>query len=193
MSFGLAAVVVLIDQPAAGAAGLVVGLVGWWYSAVRALRSRSGAIGEREVARQLGRSAVTIHNWRPPGRRGDVDVVVGAPVLAAIEVKRASGRVRCGADGTTFVGGRALPGTPLRQAVGGAAAVRNAVDGGHVEAILCVTGMTNRPKVVSIGTSHVTVCSARHLRRVLRRLSHGDSRRGRTEGRAVLRRLVEDE
>ena len=40
----------------------------------------------------------------------------------------------------------------------------------RVDAVLCVTGMRQRPRRVSVGSGELTVCSARHLARVVRRL-----------------------
>ena len=156
--------------PLVGAAVGAGGAWSWRWADRRVARARSGLIGERLVARHLRRFGVVIHGWVPPGRRGDVDVVVLAPCVAAVEVKRAEGKVRARGD-SVLVGGRPLPGAPLRQAVSGAVAVRAALDSPvPVHAVLCVTGMTQRPRVMSSGQVPVVVCSARHLKRVLRRL-----------------------
>jgi hypothetical protein len=84
-------------------------------------------------------------------------------------------------DGTVLVGGVPIPGDPLRQAVRGAAFVRQTADTDEiVGAVLCITGMKQRPRVMEWSGTSVTVCSARHLRTVLRRIgprrSRGDAR-----------------
>jgi hypothetical protein len=134
----------------------------------------------------VGAEAV-IFGVRLPGG-GDADVVVLGPMVAVVEVKRAVGRVRCLEDGAVAVDGRRLPGRAVRQAVAAAAAVRSRLAGvDHVDAVLCVTGMQQRPRRVAAGRGEVVVCSARHLRRTLRRLP---VRLGRGEGRTLGRELA---
>lgn len=166
-------------MPAVAVVGI---LVAWGVvsnAAGRIARARAGLEGEREVAGRLRGFGIVIYGWQPPGAGFDVDVIVVDPCVAAVEIKRASGRVRTRDDGTVFVDGRRLPGVPLRQAVRGAVALRRAVDlRSEVDAVLCVTGMRQRPRIATSNGVPVIVCSARHLRRVLRRLSHPAAREG---------------
>ena len=136
-------------------------------------RARAGAAAERTVAATLRRcrAGLVAHSVRLPGGRGDLDVVILGPAAAVVEVKRASGRTVVHRDGTVRVGRRLLPGNPVRQTLGGAAALRRFLgDVERVDAVLCVTGMRQRPRRVSVGSGELTVCSARHLARVVRRL-----------------------
>ena len=153
---------------------IALGCIGasiWRHSGRRLRRAHSGIRGERDVALTLGRWAIVAYGWSPPGSRYDVDVVVTWPTIAAIEVKHATGRVRTRRDGTVAVDGALLPGAPVRQAVRGAAAVRRHLELPEpVEAVLCITGMKQRPRWVESNGSSVAVCSRRHLRRVLERL-----------------------
>ncbi len=176
----------------AGTAMLAVVVVGWaGFRMLRsgAVRARAGAQAEVDVAAALRRAGATavVYNARLPGCRGDVDAVVLGPMAAAIEVKRATGRVRCYADGRVRVAGRMLPGRPLRQAIAAAVAVRRTLGlEGHVTAIVCITGMRRRPRLVTVSDVPVWVASPRHLRRVLRRLPRLI---GRTEAREAAHRL----
>lgn len=158
------------------ATGLAVIVVAWF--ARRSLlagssRALAGARAEQLVAGAVRRvrAHAVVFNARLPGRRGDVDVVLLGPMVAAVEVKRGTGRVRWSPDGRVRVGGRLLPGRPLGQVVAQAAALRRALDGvDHVEAVLCVTGMRQRPRLAVVNDVEVWVTSARHLRRVAHRM-----------------------
>lgn len=150
----------------------------WVVGEGRIARARAGAEAEAEVAARLRGFGTVVFGWRPPGVRYDVDVVVLAPALSAVEVKRAVGRVRVRPDGAVLVDGDPIPGEPLRQVVRGAAAVRHTLDEDDlVGAVLCVTGMRQRPRWVEWQGTPVAICSARHLRRVLRRAGPSVSRR----------------
>ncbi len=150
----------------------------WSVGEGRVNRARAGESAEVEVGRQLRGFGTLVFGWQPPGVRFDVDVVVLEPCLAAVEVKRAEGRVRRRSDGAVLVGGAPIPGDPLRQAVRGAAFVRQMADTDElVGAVLCITGMKQRPRVMEWSGTSVTVCSARHLRTVLRRVRPRTSRR----------------
>lgn len=163
--------------PAVTALGLGLGWFLLVHSGGRIRRAAAGVRGERAVAATLGRSATVVFGWQPPGARFDVDVVVTWPALAAVEVKHAAGRVGTRDDGSVRVGGAWLPGLPMRQAVRGAASLRRhlGVDP-PVTAVLCVTGMSQRPRLATSSGVPVVVCSQRHLRRVLRRLPRSDRR-----------------
>lgn len=166
-----------VASPFVGVVGAVAAMLGWRWASARVARARAGLVGERAVSRSLRGFGTVVYGWVPPGWRSDVDVVVVEPCVAAVEVKQAQGKVRTRDDGTVTVGGSRLPGAPLRQAVGGAAAVRRALATPvPVHAVLCVTGMSQRPRVATSNGVPVVVCSVRHLRRVLRRLdrtAHG--------------------
>lgn len=150
----------------------------------RVARATAGAQAEAEVADHLRGFGTVVFGWRPPGVRYDVDIVVLEPTLTAVEVKRAAGRVRVRSDGLVLVDGEPIPGEPLRQAVRGAAAVRRALDEEDlVGAVLCVTGMRQRPRWMEWEGATVAICSARHLRRVLRRAG---PRVGRREARELV-------
>lgn len=149
----------------------------WSIGDKRVRRARSGAVGEKDMARWLRGFGTVVFGWRPPGVRYDIDVVVIEPCLAAVEVKRAEGRLRLRSDGTVVVGGVPIPGEPLRQAVRGAATVRRAIGTTElVAAVVCITGMRQRPRVWEWSGTLVVVCSGRHLRRVLRALEPSHSR-----------------
>jgi hypothetical protein len=168
---------------------VVVGIaaVVWWVGEGRVNRARSGVVGEREVAGFLGGFGTVLFGWQPPGARFDVDVVVLEPCLVAVEVKRADGRVRVRHDGTVLVDGVAIPGDPLTQAVRGAVSLRRVLDVDEfVAAVLCVTGMRQRPRHVEHREVPVTICSGRHLRRVVKRAGDRVSRRQAREMVAVL-------
>lgn len=155
-----------------------------------ARRATAGSHAEEDVARRLRSvgAAFVAFDVQLPGRRGDIDAVVLGPMAAAVEVKRAEGRVRFRRNGQVVVAGRKLPGRPLLQAVVQAAAVReaSAIDG-QVDAVLCVTGMRQRPRIVSHEQTDVWVTSARHLRKVLRRLPRELDRRAAASAAARLR------
>jgi hypothetical protein len=160
----------------APSAGLVVIGAGWlvWRRAGAGIaRARAGDRAEKEVAvilRRL-RPEALLFDVRLPGMRGDVDAVVLGPMCATVEVKRAHGRVRLVGDGGVVVGGRRVPGAPLRQALAAAVATRRTLDiDATVEAVLCVTGARGRARPVSVGNGVVWLTSARRLRRTLRRL-----------------------
>lgn len=169
----LGAVLLVAGAPGAGLAVLVTGLAVRTTLLGRAERAAAGARAELRVGDTLRRlrADAVLYNVRLPDTRGDVDVVALGPMAAAIEVKLGSGRVRLRRDGTLRVGGRTLPGRPVRQAVAMATATRHAARlGTPVDAVLCVSEMRQRPKLVDVDGIPVWVTSARHLRRVLRRL-----------------------
>lgn len=142
-------------------------------SRTRAARAHAGAAAEHDAAARLRRvrAAAVAYDVRLPGLHSDVDAIVLGPMAAAVEIKRAYGRVRCYGDGTVRAGRNALPGRPLAQAIAQAAAVRRTVGNvDHVDAVLCVVGMRQRPRLVDVNGVDVWVTSLRHLRRVLRRL-----------------------
>jgi len=154
----------------------------------RSARAAVGAAAERLVATHVRRlrAGGIIWGHRPPGRRGDIDLVVLGPWLAAAEIKYGAGRVRVYADGTVRAGRTRLPGHPARQAVGSAAALRRSLGSPElVDAILCVTAMRGRTQVVETDHGELTVTSARRLRSAIRRLPQ---RTTRSQGR----RMAED-
>ena len=139
----------------------------------RAERAAAGGRAEARVGARLGRvrADAILFNARLPGVGGDVDIVVLGPMAAAVEVKLGAGRVRVKGDGRVVVGGRTLPGRPLRQAVAMAAATRRAAGlATPVDAVVCVSDMRQRPRLADVDGIPVWVASARHLRKVLRRL-----------------------
>lgn len=173
---GLAALLLVAGLPAAGLLVVVAGLAGRAWLMRAAGRAAAGAHAEDRAAGGLARlrADVVVYNARLPGRYGDVDVVVLGPMAAAVEVKLGAGRVRVRRDGTVRVGGRTLPGRPLHQALAGAAAVRRGLRiAVEVDAVLCVTEMRGRPRLIDVDGWPVWVTSARHLRRVIRRLPGG--------------------
>jgi len=139
----------------------------------RAAAADVGAEAEIDVAERLRRfrPAALLFDVDLRGRRSDVDAIVLGPVCAVIEIKRAGGRAVYLDDGRVRAGGRWLPGRPLGQTAAHAAALRAEVDV-PVEAVLCLTRLRGRPRIVEYGRTEVWVTSARHLRRVLRRLPH---------------------
>jgi|GEM_PF-3294111 len=170
-----ASLLLVAGLPLAGLGVLLAALASRSVLAGRAERAAAGANAERRVAEHLGRlrADVIIHNARSPGFSGDVDIVVLGPMAAAVEVKLGAGKVRLAADGQVRVAGRLLPGRPLRQAVAMAAATRRTTGlAAPVAAVLCVSEMRQRPRLVDVDGVAVWVTSARHLRRVLLRLPH---------------------
>jgi hypothetical protein len=159
--------------PVAGLAALLVGLAIRTTLLGRAEQAAAGARAEERVGERLRRlkADAVLYNVRLPNARGDVDVVALGPMAAAVEVKLGYGRLRVRRDGRVVVGGRPLPGRPVRQAIAMAAATRRtAALATPVDAVLCVSEMRQRPKLVDVEGIPVWVTSARHLRRVLRRL-----------------------
>jgi len=172
---------------------LVSGAIGAARMRRRAAQAAVGAAAERMVAAQVHRLRAGGMIWghRPPGRRGDIDLVVLGPWIAAIEIKHGSGRVKVYADGAVKVGRSWLPGRPVRQAVGNAAALRRSLGSeGFVDAILCVSEMRGRTRIVETDHGEVVVTSARGLRSAIRRLPHRTSR---AEGRHLAERILKDE
>ena len=134
-------------------------------------RAHAGADGEALVAAHLPRVRAEAVLFDVPLGRGDADVIVLGPMAAVVEVKRASGRVRTHRDGSLTVGGSTLPGRPLTQAIGAAAAAARLIGPAvWVEPIVCVTGMAGRPRTWHRDGQEVVLCSPRQLRRTLRRL-----------------------
>ena len=133
--------------------------------------ARAGATAEAEVAMLLEsyRPEVLIFDLDLRGRRSDIDAIVLGPIVATVEVKSARGRAVPMSDGTVRVGGDWLAGRPLAQAASHAVAVGGFTDH-HVEAVLCITGMRQRPHIVEYGNTQVWVTNGRRLRRTLKKL-----------------------
>lgn len=169
----VAALLAVSGAPAAGIPLLAGALVVRTMLVARAERSVAGARAEERVGDRLRRlrADAVLFGVRLPNARGDVDIVALGPMAAAVEVKLGVGWVRARADGRVLVQRRPLPGRPLRQAVAMAAATRRTAGiETHVVAVLCVSEMRQRPKLVHVDGQPVWLASARHLRRVLRRL-----------------------
>jgi hypothetical protein len=169
-----AAVVVmglLIPSSTVVVGGLALGAVVVRFHVGGLARASAGAATEEEIASRLRRLRVeaVLYGLVLPGRRSDVDVILIGPIAAAVEVKRGSGRLRVGGDGSITAGARRLPGRPLDQAARGARAVARVLDV-DVYPILCISDMRGRPQRYRIDDEEVIVCSARHLVRVVRRL-----------------------
>jgi hypothetical protein len=92
---------------------------------------------------------------------GDADHIVLGPMCAVVETKYAKGVVKPVKGGLTASGKR-IPRDPVSQARRQAAALRR-VSGVWTEAVVCVTGMTNKPFV----EGGVTVCSLDDLPRIV--------------------------
>ncbi len=163
----------LLGRPLTALVAVIVGLGLRHRLRRRATVADVGAEAEIEVAGRLRRyrPAALLFDVDVRGRRSDVDAIVLGPVCAAIEIKRAGGRAFFLDDGRVRMGGRWLPGRPLGQTAAHAAAVGAAIDV-TVEAVLCLTRLRGRPRIVEYGRTEVWVTSARHLRRVLSRLPH---------------------
>ena len=158
----------------------------------QARRAAVGARSEREVRTAVRRtgSVAAAYGLVLGGRGGDCDVVVftrgcGA---AAVEVKTGHGEVVAG-EGRLRVGRRVLHGDPVRQAANQARQLSRKLNGGTVQAVVCVPGMSNRPFSTrpSKNGAEVWVCSARDLKAVLDRATRVfDSA---AEAEAAMRRL----
>lgn len=169
----VAALLLVAGAPALGLGVLAGAFVGRGILLRRARRAEAGERAEHRAAGGLTRlrADVVAYNARLPGRSGDVDIVVLGPMTAAVEVKLGTGRVRIARDGSVHVGGRRLPGRPLHQAVSNAAALRRTLGlRDEVDAVLCVTEMRQRPRLVDVDGWPVWITAGRHLRRVIRRL-----------------------
>jgi len=168
---GAVVLAVAVGRPATAVVVVLVGILARRHLRGRAAAADLGSQTEIIVAHRLRRFRpdVLLFDVDLRDRRADVDAVVLGPVAATIEVKTARGRAQYLDDGRVRVGGRWLPGRPLAQAASHAAAVGR-WSPVHVEAILCLSGMWGRPRLVEYGATEVWVTSARHLRRVLRRL-----------------------
>ena len=146
-----------------------------------------GAAAEISVAARLSRlrASVVLFDIDLRGRRSDIDIVIVGPGVATVEVKRARGRIKAMSDGTLRVGGQWLPGRPLAQAASHAVAVSRFTDR-HVEAILCITGMTQRPRIIEYKGTEVRVTSEAGLLKIVRKLPRV---LGSVEAREIAHRL----
>jgi len=172
---------VLTGQPLAALAGLTFAWLVTRHAGGRIRRARAGAGAESATSTHFRFVRVEAVMFDLPVAPGDIDVVVLGPVAAAVEVKRASGKVRIRRDGSMAVGGRPIPGHPGRQAIAGASRLSTQLGNGvWVDPVVCLTGMAGRPRVTEICGQSVVVCAPRHLSRVLkrlpRRLERGDGR-----------------
>jgi hypothetical protein len=135
----------------------------------RAGRSAIGARSEREIQTAIRRtgSVAAAYGLVLDGRGGDCDAVVftGGCGAAAIEVKTGHGEVTLRGE-TMWVGRRALPKNPTRQAAHQAQRLSRKLRNRNVQAVVYVPGMTNRPFTAPGG---VIVCGAKDLGAVLAR------------------------
>ncbi len=173
------------------AVGLLIGAGGWWFarrSHHRRVRAAAGASAEAQTATFLKRARAEAVLFDVGLGDTDVDIVALGPIAAAIEVKRAAGRVRVRPDGSISAGGRRLPGRPSRQAIAASARLAGLLDAGvWIDPVVCVTDMVGRPKRLQVAGQPVTVCAAASLPRVLRKLPR---RLERGEGRALAENLA---
>ncbi len=173
-----------------GLAVFVAGAASAGWMRRRGAQAAAGAAAERLVGSHIHRlrAGGIIWGHRPTGRGGDIDLVVLGPWIAAIEIKHGSGRVRVHSDGSVRVGRSWLPGRPVRQAVGNAAALRRSLRSENfVDAILCVSEMRGRTRIVETDHGKLVVTSARRLRSAIRRLPHRTSM---SEGRLMAESIM---
>lgn len=137
------------------------------YMRLRSLSARvgrmaAGASAEKDVAKVLSRAGIrhVLHSV-DLSAGGDADHVLLGPVCAVVETKYAKGEVKTVSGGLS-ASGRKLPRNPVSQVRRQAAALRK-VSGVWTEAIVCVTGMTNKP----FKENDVTICSLGDLYAVI--------------------------
>jgi len=132
----------------------------------KAGRLSAGASAEKAVAKCLSSQRIkhVLHSV-DLSAGGDADHIILGPVCAVIETKYAKGNVASVQGGLTAAG-RRLPRDPVAQARRQAAALRR-VSGVWSEAVVCMTGMTNRP----FKDGDVVVCSLKDLPGVIDSLS----------------------
>lgn len=145
---------------------LIAGPAGYTarVSRIAAAKNTAGINAEMSVAKALRNTEFAMVAFGALLAHGDCDVIVAGPQLAIVEVKHGRGRVRV-EDGRLRDDRKQFGKDPIRQATGQAAAVRQLV-GGFVDAVVCVTGMENRP----FSYKNTVVCSAADLPEVLRSL-----------------------
>jgi len=142
----------------------------------KAGRLSAGASAEKAVAESLASLRIkhVLHSV-DLSAGGDADHIILGPVCAVIETKYAKGNVTS-VPGGLAASGRKLPRDPVSQARRQAAALRR-VSGVWSEAVVCMTGMTNKP----FKDGDVIVCSLKDLPGVIdtlsRPLSGGDADR----------------
>lgn len=124
---------------------------------VKTRKNQAGITAENLAAKHLRRCGASAVVFGAVIAHGDCDAVVLGPQLAAIEVKHGRGTVRMD-GGTLRDDRRRLLKDPLAQATAQAAALHR-LSGVRVDAIVCVTLMTNPPFQVK----NTTVCSAKDL------------------------------
>lgn len=130
-------------------------------SRIAAAKNTAGINAEMAVAKALRNSSFAMVSYGSLLAHGDCDVIVAGPQLAIVEVKHGRGHVRV-EDGRLRDDRKPFGKDPIRQATGQAAAVRQ-LAGGFVDAVVCVTGMENRPFTYK----NTVVCSAADLPQVL--------------------------
>jgi Holliday junction resolvase-like predicted endonuclease len=131
---------------------------------IKVRKNQAGIAAEDLAAKHLRRSGVHAVAFGAVLSHGDCDAIAVGPQLVVVEVKHGHGRVRL-ENGTLRDDRRALRKDPLAQATGQAAALRK-LSGVRVDAVVCVTGMTNPP----FQAKNTTVCSAKDLPAVVKAL-----------------------
>lgn len=179
---------------AAGGAVLVMpGVLRWMMLALSAFagfscrdswikvkKNHAGIKAEDLAAKHLRRSGVLGLAFGAVLSRGDCDAIAVGPQLVAVEVKHGRGTLRV-EKGALRDDRRALMKDPLAQVTAQAAALGK-LAGAHVDAVVCVTGMTNAP----FQAKNVTVCSAQDLPAVINTLP---SRLSPEQARQLLQKL----
>lgn len=158
--------------PLAGA--LVLVAVGCYLAATKAntkaTKQGVGAKAEQQVAAALAHTNayVVLNSVDLPGVPGDADhLVFGPRGIACVETKAGGGQTRVNGSGQLVTGqGRIVPGDPIGQVHGQAAAAERAL-GRAVEPIVCVPWMRNAPYT----HQGVTICSTTQLPGVLSRMN----------------------
>jgi hypothetical protein len=132
-------------------------------------KNTAGIKAETAAARSLRGTSFDLVAYGALVGSGDCDVIVAGPQLAVVEVKHGRGVVRV-ESGRLRDDRKRFSRDPVRQATSQASAVGK-LAGAFADAVVCVTGMTNRPFLCG----NTIVCSAADLPGVLatlpRRLS----------------------
>jgi len=131
---------------------------------IAAAKNTAGINAEVSAGKALRHASFDMIAFGAMLGHGDCDVIVAGPQLAIVEVKHGRGRVRM-EHGALRDDRKLFASDPLRQATAQAAALGR-LTGCFVDAVVCVTQMTNPP----FTHKNTVVCSVADLASVLQRL-----------------------
>ena len=130
---------------------------------VNAHKAKAGVDAEYQVAKALkNSSAFAVVNGALLGKGGDADHIVLGPMAVLIETKHGKGEVSIQSS-VVFAGRKKIPKDPISQVNRQSAALSKRINGKYVQAILCVTQMSNSP----FRYNGVIICSSKDLAKVV--------------------------